>query len=242
MKGNKKLNLLIEKLKNDPIRNSNLIGFIEENDILRIEEFGNSCLVQGVSDRLWTYFSSESKDEFRHLMEMLKGEDENFAVLEDWMLSLLLEKFKLDIELTTMKLVLPDDVVIPEPTIDIIPLTSHYAEYIYNNYSYQNFTTAEYIRDRIEKGGGGGIFVNDKLAAWVLTQDDGAIGLLHVLDEFRRKGYAKELTHYQIQQVRNKGRVPFVQIEERNFKSLNLSKKIGFKEYKKVHWATLCRS
>lgn len=231
------LSSIIKKLNNDPIRNCNLIGFIEDNEILRVEEFLNSCLVQGISDRVWTYFSSTSDEEFRHLIGILNDEELNFAVIEDWMTPILYEKFKLDIELTTMKLFFPHDTVIPELTMDIVPLSPDQAEAIYNNYSYQQFTKPEYIRDRIIKGGGGAIFDDKTLAGWVLTHDDGAIGLLHVMDEYRRRGFAQELTYYQIQKVRDKGRVPFVHIEESNFKSMNLTKKIGFKEYKIIYWA-----
>ena len=72
--------------------------------------------------------------------------------------------------------------------------------------------------------------------AWAMTHDDSAIGFLHVLEAYRRQGFAYELTVYLIHQLRQQGKIPFVHIEETNLKSIHLAMKLGFRKDRRVHW------
>ena len=62
------------------------------------------------------------------------------------------------------------------------------------------------------------------------------VGFLHVLEAYRRKGYAYDLTVYLIHKLRAQGTIPFVHIEETNIKSMNLAMKLGFRKDRRVHW------
>lgn len=44
------------------------------------------------------------------------------------------------------------------------------------------------------QGPSAGVFEGDKLVAWALTQDDGAISCLQALEDYRGKGYALAVT------------------------------------------------
>jgi 8-oxo-dGTP diphosphatase len=69
-----------------------------------------------------------------------------------------------------------------------------------------------------------------------MTQDDGSIGLLHVLEQHRKKGYAYDLTVYLVERIRAAGRIPFVHIEETNTKSMALALKLGFRKDRRLRW------
>ncbi len=71
---------------------------------------------------------------------------------------------------------------------------------------------------------------DNKLVGWVLTHDDGSIGLLNVLPEYRRKGYGYELMLAIIRETRKVGKLPFLHIEENNIKSTELALKLGFEK------------
>ncbi len=234
---NENLKETIPVLKKDLIKNINLINFIEENEILETHVIDNAVLVKGISDRNWIYFSCKDENEFNKLIDLLKPEDINFAVLEDWMIPILNKKFNIDVELKTIKYILTSEVEIPKNKIPVTNLTSDDAGYIYLNYDYREYTNLAYIKERIIKGVSAGIRINDKLAAWAVTHDDGAIGMLHVLPEFRRQGLAKEITIYMIEKLRGLGKLPFAQIEEDNFKSIKLVEGLGFVKDRRVHWA-----
>lgn len=99
----------------------------------------------------------------------------------------------------------------------------------------KEITSREYIQDRIQHGFSAGIYESGKLVAWILTQDDSAIGFLNVLEAYRRKGYAYELTVYLTDQLRKQGKIPFVHIEETNHKSIHLARKLGLKKDRRIH-------
>ena len=94
----------------------------------------------------------------------------------------------------------------------------------------------DYIKSRIKNDVNVGIYDGKQLVAWGLIQDDGAMGFLHVLDEYRRNGYGYQVTLAIIEKVRKKGKLPFACIVQDNIKSFNLVKKLGFKEDKNKYW------
>jgi len=226
----------LEILNKDLIRNINVINFIKEYPIDSVHIEGDSVLIKGRSDQPWTYISSESAIELRSLLEQLKEEDQFFAIIEDWMLPLIVNDKKVEWILSCMKLYFPEEVHLPENNSTIVKLSISDADYIYTNSKYQQYTSPEYIVERIKKGIGLGIYEKNKLVAWILTHDDGAIGFLNVLPEYRGKGYAHELTIASIKKIRRKGEIPFVHIEEDNQKSMNLSFKMGFVKDRLIHW------
>jgi Acetyltransferases len=135
-----------------------------------------------------------------------------------------------------MKLYLPEEAVLVDSNCKIDKLSPSDAEYIYENYEYKQYCNVEYIKERIERGPALGIKKDNKLAAWVMTQDDGAIGLLTVIPEYRRKGLARELMLSMVKCLRNVGQVPFMQIEEDNIPSMTLAMSLGFKKDRRIHW------
>ena len=78
-------------LSRDRIKNLNIIGFAQKNEIVSIEKTGNSVLLRGISDRLWTYISCYTADELLQVINKLNDNDRNFAVLEDWMMPYILK-------------------------------------------------------------------------------------------------------------------------------------------------------
>lgn len=228
---------IISILKKDPLQNANILNFIEGNTIIDFKLDGNSFFVKGISDREWIYFSCSNEKELLNLLENLPDNNLNFAVIEDWQIPIIQKIFNIEIELTTMKYCLPYNVeMVPAKSLEISPLPVEYAEYIYQNSIYKEFTSIEYIRERLISGISCGISRDKKLIAWAITHDDGAIGFLHVLDEYRGLGYAADVMKFMINRVKAKNSIPFAQIEEHNFPSINLVKKLGFVEYKRVHW------
>ncbi len=235
---NENLKDIISILKGDLTRNVNLINFIEENEILETHIVGNAIMVKGISDRTWIYFSCKDESEFEMLLNLLEPEDSNFAILNDWMLPVIKKKMELKVELTTMKFILNPDVKIPENKIPVGQLFPDDAAYLYKNFDYSEYTSVDYIKERINKSVSAAIRIQDTLVAWAATHDDGAIGMLHVLPEYRRRGFAREVTINIINKLRQRGKLPFAHIEEDNFGSLKLVEGLGFVKDRRVSWAS----
>ena len=214
---------------------------MENNHIHSLERIGNSVLMRGESDYPWVYISSANEDELALVMDRLV-DDKRFAVIEDWMLPLLTRGKTIAWQLSTIKLILPQSVELaPVLGHSIAPLSISNAQYLHTHSDYQSVTSPAYIRGRIRQGPSAGISVAGKLAAWVMTHDDGAIGFLHVLEAHRRKGYAYALTVYLCQELRAQGKMPYVHIEETNVNSMNLATKAGFVKDRRVHWLEIHR-
>jgi len=220
----------------DETNNINMINFIENYPIYYMERIGDSVIAKGTSDKNWIYISSKSKEELKIIKSVLNRDDKNFAVIEDWMIPVLTEDCNVKWKLPSMKLILPKDVCIGEPIIITSQLTTKDAEFLYNNSHYQDIISIDYICERITNGLNSCIRVADKLVAWAITQDDGAIGFLHVLPECRKKGYARCVTLDLISKVRGINKIPFVHIEESNEDSMKVAMGLGFKRHKVVSW------
>ncbi len=232
------LNKIINQLKKDFITNISVIGFLENNEITEIIELNNSYLIKGLSDVEWTYIVCNNPDELKALLE--KSVSSNyFASVENWMIPIITEKRKAEWILTTMRYYLPDDVKVPENKKEVIPLTTDHIGYIISQSNYKQFLTPAYVEERINKSISAAIIKKDKLIAWGLTHDDGALGSLHVLDEYRKKGYGKEILISLIHQNRKLGKISFAQIEEKNQKAINLIEKLGFVRDRQISWIKL---
>jgi 8-oxo-dGTP diphosphatase len=227
---------ILDLLHKDRIQNLNMINFINSYSVDIFLQSGNSILVRGTSDKSWIYISSKSETEYRELIGQLSESDIYLAAVEDWMIPILTVKKKILWNLKCQRFVLPKNIQ-PGPVHHIVRyLKPGDASYIHENSMYKKYTPLEYIIDRIKRGIALGLYDKGGMVAWILTQDDGAIGFLNVLPEFRRRGYGTDITNAVIKKVRERGGIPFVHIEESNVNSINLAKKVGFIMDKNVSW------
>lgn len=233
------LGKVLKHLEKDRVRNINIINFIKNYTVYSVDIAGESVLIRGRSDEEWVYISSKSEDEFRRLIQGLDNEDKCFAVLEDWMVPYIIIGREIRSKLTSIKLVYDQKTSLLPLESNADNLSVEDAPYIYQNSKYKEYISVEYIRERIINGIGLGVRQDKNLVAWAITHDDGAIGFLNVLEEYRRKRYGSDVAIAVIKQLLELGEVPFVHIEEENEKSMNLALKIGFKKDRRIHWYKL---
>ena len=234
------INDAISLLRRDELRYANMICFMRNYPIESIDRIGDSLIVRGASDRRWVYVSSPNRDELGTVVERLTDRDLCFAAIEDWMVPAIVRKKTMAWHLSMVKLMLPEQVALPQTyRFSISPLSARDADRIYEVSMYKAFTSPEYIRDRIERGVSAGIHESGELVAWIMTHDDCSIGVMHVLDAHRGRGYAHELTVYLINELRRRKRIPFVHIEETNEKAISVVLGIGFVECGRMSWFEL---
>jgi 8-oxo-dGTP diphosphatase len=223
-------------LEADLTKNISLINFLKYNQILNVEIIENSVVAVGVSDRRWVYISCNDIKELSLIKNTLKREDDNFASIDDWIFPVLTKGKEIIWDLCMIQYYLPDDIRLPSSKFNTTPLTESDAQIVFNNSEYKQYISIEYVKDCIRKGISAGLYDNNKLVSWSITQDDGAIGFLHTLDEYRRKGFGFNITLSMIEQVRNNGDLPFANVLPTNKRSIDLLLKLGFKESKRIHW------
>jgi len=193
-------------------------------------------LVRGESDRKWVYISCNNNNELSSIKNKLHKNDDNFASIDDWMFPIITEGKEIIWDLCMIQFYLPDDISIPPTKFRTVPLTEKDAHIVYDNSEYQQYISVEYVKDCIQKGMSAGLYENNKLVSWAITQDDGAIGFLHTLDNYRRKGFGNNVTLSMIEQIRKFGSLPFANVLPTNKRSINLLLEMGFRESKKIHW------
>jgi 8-oxo-dGTP diphosphatase len=226
-------------LKKNEIYNLSIIGFIKENSLQRLIRKGNSYLAQGSEAERWIYFSSEDEREFTDLLQNLNAEDKYFGAVDKWQLAHLTKGKEVDWLINAFQYHYPVDKEIPGNKYKVQKLTQKDSEYIFSQSVYKDVLTVEYLSERIEKSVSSGIRENGKLIAWALTHDDSSLGSMHVLEEYRGRGYAKEITISLIRQCRAMGKIPFLQCENKNIPAQKLVEGIGFVKDRNVSWLKL---
>jgi len=227
----------LEILKKNHDKNINVINFADGYPISRVEFVKDSVILTGKSDNDWTYISLADDGDMEEIITHLRYEDNHVAILDDCMLEYFKDTCDIEWILSCAKMIYRGNTdIAPE---EVSELTLEDAKYIQENNVYGDFTDVDYISDRIRKGIGLGIRIDDQLIAWILTHDDGAIGFMKVLKEHRNKGYAMKLSNETIRRLLEKGEIPFVHIEKNNEKSINLAKKAGFEYVGDINWIKL---
>jgi ribosomal protein S18 acetylase RimI-like enzyme len=157
-------------------------------------------------------------------------------IIDDWPLEYILPNQQLSRDLDCYQLHLPDDVVLPEDDARICDIGIEHAAYIYTNYDSHEFTTQDYIDRQIQSGPAIGIIENERLIAWAMTHEEGSMGFLTVLPEYRRQGLGARLTTALSRRIRQADGIPTVHIVKTNQASLAMAKKNGFIHNANVHW------
>lgn len=125
---------------------------------------------------------------------------------------------------------------LPAPACEaaIRPLDESFLPFVRKNYS--QVTEDSYLLGRLRAGVMFGAFLGDRPAGFIGMHEEGSMGMLEVLPEFRRKGIALALETFLSNRLLAEGKVPFAQIIEGNDASLRLHRRLGFG----ISESTLC--
>lgn len=99
-------------------------------------------------------------------------------------------------------------------------------DFVYNNYTLK--FTREHVEYILKTQGLYGAYSNGKLVGFIGRHEERSLGLLEILPEFRRRGFASELEIYMINKLLDNGEVPYGHIIYDNEKSVIMHKKFGY--------------
>ena len=233
------LEQLVGELAADELRNCSLIQFVRANRVLGIERVGGSVLVRGQSDERWVYVSSVRPVELEILATRLVADDDHFAAIEEWMVPILRGDRHLVWRLPMVRFVLPDGADLPAVDGAGGELGAADAPHVYEHSNYREFISVEYARTCVVSGPSVAIREEGLLVAWAMTQDDGAMGFLHVLEGHRHRGYGRRAALALAHQIRDRGRRPFAYVSESNVAAIGLVAELGFVRDRPVEWFQL---
>ena len=109
--------------------------------------------------------------------------------------------------------------------VELKPLKVAEAELVSRHY---HIHSLEEIRLAIREGRLLGGYSGGVLAGFIGWHEDGSMGMLHVFEEHRRKGYAFAMEALLVNRTLDEGRLPFGQVILGNEVSMALQMKLGF--------------
>ncbi len=223
-------------LDRDPLQSLPIVGFFESYPLEQVFREEDFMLLTGTSDCCWALLSGTSPKGMQAVLQAFDFQTTYFANVEEWMLPFLTAHRPVEWKMTTMRFYLPADRVVDPAAEECFPLKLSDVAYVYRHSAYHEYTSEEYITDRLQRDISAGISRNGKLVGWGLTHDDGSLGFLNVLEPFRKLGLGESLLRSMVVQKQEKRQPVFVNIEPGNHKSINLVQKLGFMQDRLVSW------
>lgn len=226
-------------LAQKPLQSLPVLGFFENYPLQKSMRQGEFVLLLGTSDYPWAYLCGDNPEDLYTLLEKFNFESLYFANVEEWMLPVLTHTRKIEWKLTTHRYYLPDNRNVDPPDYISKMLDASMADYIYERSAYKDFTSVEYIRERIEKDVSAAVWIDGEMVGWGLTHDDNSLGFLNVIPPYRGQGLGESLLRFLVMQKKRNKKPVFVNIEPHNHQSINLVKKLGFVFDREVNWLKL---
>ncbi len=87
----------------------------------------------------------------------------------------------------------------------------------------------EYAEDRIRSGKLWGLFADGELAGFSGYHSEGAMGMLEILPEYRRRGFGRILECFLIDKALDEGRIAYCNVYLSNEASVSLQSSLGLK-------------
>jgi ribosomal protein S18 acetylase RimI-like enzyme len=94
----------------------------------------------------------------------------------------------------------------------------------------------DYLRHRILSGPSSAAFVDGDPVSWSLTHDDGQMGVMFTLPQFRRHGYGRLVTRHLVSQILSADGIPFLYIKHENARAQKMAESMGFVRWGDYRW------
>lgn len=104
------------------------------------------------------------------------------------------------------------------------------------NWEFGQGRVSNFLKERIKTKNTFAVYIEDKLASYAVNRENGSMGMLRTIPEFRGLGLAKIITVAMLKEARKKGYLPHCYIDNNNHRSQNVAKSCGMKYYSSQYW------
>lgn len=218
--------------------NVDMIECIRRGGVNILFASSDGVLIQDESSEIYM-ISAHNIDVAKKMIDLIPLDAEIIVVHQDFYCKLIEDRVNLRLKMacyysTWMKKSL---IRILKSEVEVKLLTEENLNMVANNYSSIDLVGKEYIEERIESGNMLGAFIDNSLCGFIGNHEEGSIGLLEVLKEYRGKGIATILQAEATNKALKDGRIPYGEVKDENEKSLGLQRKLGFEISKnKIYW------
>ena len=230
---------MIEKaynyLKGDRIHHIDMLETLDRKigDVIYADNDG--VLIFNTSGQ--TYMISTESFELLHKMCDLIKETTVVTTHQPQFIPYLKERFGLNGTMECFQSVYLTENLINEQMpegIEFRELTMSEFDFVFKNYDH--ISDADYLTDRIHSGMIGA-FSEGEPVGFIGTHSEGAMGMLQLHPNYRRRGIAFSLEAALINRMVKLGQIPYGQIVTTNSASISLQKKLGMSlSDKKIAW------
>lgn len=158
------------------------------------------------------------------LLELVPEGIKFFQLSQEFMIPALEERLGLHVDVQCVNACYTVGTQLPVRHKDIRLLTAEDTVYVREHYPYDSLVDVE---ERIRSGAVFGVYVEGTLAGFVGEHEEGSIGMLFVLPEFRGRGIGRSLEAFLINRHLALGYTPYGQIAVENEASCRLQERIG---------------
>ena len=182
------------------------------------------------------YFLSASSQKAGLQMMELMPEAELIMAFQEFMIEPLQSKFGLNHLHTCRQAVyFHKQPTLGEESLAIRQLQAQDYGFLWEHY--HDLVDADYLHRRLSEGMIYGGFLEETCVGFIGEHEEGSIGILEILPDYRRCGYGTELTKFMINLFLSQNRIPFSQIEPDNEASMRLHSSLGFTiDTRCVYW------
>lgn len=220
---------VLEFLYKEYLLHVDMIECIKNNEYKIIEYIEGGVLISDKEEALimLTAFNMETA---KALIDKIPKGVEMLVIHQYFYCNYLKERFNVYDEMSCYQSVYTKNKPfnIEESSINVKILNEEYVESIFNNYSSKNTVDIKYIKERINTNTMLGAFINEKLVGFIGTHEEGSMGILEVLPQYRKNGIGALLQKHATNLALQQSRIPYGQVKVNNEKSIKLQKKLGF--------------
>jgi ribosomal protein S18 acetylase RimI-like enzyme len=155
------------------------------------------------------------------------GEETDWAGVEEKLALLIREGRKVRWDTPCYLYYLPKEKFERDQSHEVSPLREGDAPLVHKYWPYGDSESEWYVRERIQNGPSVAIYEDGEPVAWALTHSDGSMGMFHVLEEYRRKGYGRSVNSALTELLISQGKTPFCYIADDNIASISLVERAG---------------
>ncbi|HEY8390378.1 MAG TPA: GNAT family N-acetyltransferase [Clostridia bacterium] len=219
-----KKQVALEYLNKNQLLHADMIDCINNNQAKIVYANNDGVVIYNLEGRVYC-ISLEKDADIESILALCKR-NRCSVIHQDFYYPLIKEKFKFKHKKECYQVVYTKPFP-PQNQYDfeIKPLTLDYVNFVFDNYS--NRSSIRYITDRIKSNSMFGAFSGNDIMGFIGVHDEGSMGMLEVMPEYRKKGVGYALEAFLISERLKNGHIPYAHIFTSNIASCNLQKKLG---------------
>lgn len=231
---------IINLLKEDLIWNQNIFAILENSKDFRVfvddEVFPTGVVV---NDGYYNYIYTKNDHFIEDVIEYLRYRKGayGFSGVNIDLAKKIKSEFEIEWESPCTLYYYPNKTIdIDKIKIDICSVRLEDAYIIDKYYTYRDDDSIDEIKESIKNRLSRCVYKDGELASWLLMHKDNSLGPMFTKKEYRKEGYAIDVTLSLINELLKNKKIPFLHVVKGNFASDRLAKKCGFIELGDCDW------